>query len=162
MPQNDHPLINGVYHSSAEVTLTLAPYGGGIFRTPDFTALDFTEKLEPGQVKKLGGAKRGTTEGEYSAEGSMEMLLAAHMAFVADLGRVARAKRIKLGAVQFSMAASWRSVPGSPLVRVALVGVRIKERGFNAGPDASASVVSTPLDVTILRTNGLSLGEIPK
>lgn len=162
MAKNDYPLINGVYHSWAEVQLVFLPYGDGIFRTADFNAVSFTEKLEPGQVKGQGIIKRGTTIGEYSAEGSFSMLLNAHIKFLEVLARIARTKKIPVGAVQFSMAMSWKAVPGAPIVKAALAGCRIKERGFDGSPSPDATVVETPIDVTMCRVNDVSLGEIPK
>ncbi len=162
MPQNDFPLINGVYHSWSELSLIMAAPGMPPFRPSDFTAASFKESLEPGDVRGKGGGKRGTTEGMYDAEGSVTMLLAAHLQFVQGLARIARAKKIKLGAVQFTVGASWRAQPGSPLVRAQLIGCRIKERSFDASPASDAIEVETPLNVTLVRVNGLSLGEIPK
>lgn len=162
MPDNDFPRINSTYFSWNELALQIQGYDGGApFRTPDFTAISFNEKLEPGIVKGQGGRKRGTTEGEYTAEGSITLTLGAHIRLMAALGDIAKQKKVKLGSVFFSVSVSWKRLVGEPLARVQLIGCRIKERSFDFSPGPDASEVETPLDINLMRLNGLSLGEIP-
>lgn len=159
---NSHPLINGVYHSAAEVELVLFGYGGTPFRTSDISEFNFEEKLEPADVQALGGKKRGTTEGVYTATGSITLHLGAQVEFMNKLAALAKAKKVVLGAVQFSVVGSFRATAAAPLVKFQAMGARVTGRTLEGGGDAAATVVPLPLNITSLRINGLSLGEIPK
>lgn len=163
MPQNDVPRLNSTYYSWNEVSLVIQGYNGGApFRTADFTAVSFKETLEPGEVRGRGNAIRGTTEGEYKCEASITMTLGAHARLLAALAQVAKAQKIVVGAVMFSLSIDWRKLAGEPIIGVSLVGCRIKELGADLTPGTDATEVEMPLMPCRMRLNGISLGEVPK
>lgn len=163
MPQNEVPTINGIIHSSAECSLSVAAHGGAKpYRTTGIVDFSFKEKLTPEDVIVLGGQKVGTTEGVYAAEGSLTLLLASQVALFAALAVIAKAQRIKLGAVAFGIQGSFRRTISAPLTRFAASGVRFTEQSIEGSSNASAIQVPLPLNITQLRINGLSLGEVPR
>ena len=162
MPDNDFPRLNSTYYSWNEISLSMQGYSGGApFRTADFTAVSFKETLEPGAVRGRGNAIRGTTEGEYTCEASITLTLGAHSRFMAELAKVAKANKIVVGSVMFSLSIQWKKLAGEPIIGVQIVGCRVKERGADLTPGTDATEVEMPLMPCRMRLNGISLGEIP-
>jgi hypothetical protein len=138
-------------------------YGGGKpHRVSDVIDFSFSEKLEPVDVLILGGKKIGTTEGVYSGTGSITLLLREQIKLARLMKEVAKARRIKLGAVMFSVQGSFRATLSSDLVRFSASGCRVTERTLEGAADANAIQVPLPLNIQQLRIDGCSLGEIPR
>ncbi len=150
--------ITSVFPSWAEMEFKLQPYGGGaIQRIVDINEISYSAKLTPGDVPGAGLIKRGTTAGLAAFEASLKLLLEAHSQLVEDLQRVADSYQVSYGQIQFGFFVNWRPKPGQALQRFEFRGARVIEEGFNASPSADASEISTPLNVSNIFKNGVSI-----
>lgn len=153
MADFDYPLIQGAVPSWASIRLE-AQHLAGVFETPDFCALDWSDKLEPGPVRGAGAAKRGRTRGEYDADAKISMYLDAASRFLKSLATVNRSA----GLVVFDIHADWTEEGGEDHVLV-IKGARIKNRGSQNAPGSDATKVDFDLDVMSIELDGVMLLE---
>lgn len=162
--ENQGPSINNFYHSWADMAVDLVAYDGGApIRSEDYRGLTYKQTLDPGDgVRGNGVAIRGSTVGEYKAEGSIKLLFASAMNFLAALRDVAQQKQIPVGMVTFEVTANWRVKPGDDMHEVRLVGCRVKESGLDTSPSNDALEKEFPLFVARIYEDGICLAEVPE
>jgi hypothetical protein len=161
--ENQSPSINQVYHSWADMSVVLKAYDGGApIRSEDYRGLTYKQSLTPGEARGNGTIVRGSTKGEYKAEGSITLLMASALRFLEALRDIARQQQILPGEVHFEVVANWRTRPGADMEEVRLVGCRVTDSALDTSPSTDAVEKELPLWVTKIYENGVCLGEVPK
>lgn len=155
----EFPLIDGQIVSWAEIGLSLEVMGGVSFQTKDFSAVSFSDKLDPGKVRGVGPRIIGRTVGEYDCDASLSMYFASFIYFQRALGALADSLyNGRVGLVPFDVPISWEPLGAvGEVFGAKLVGCRIAGRDFKASPSPDASVVEVPLSITRLEIDGRSL-----
>lgn len=140
----DYPLINGVAHDWSSVEIDLGE-DAGIFT--GVTELTYSDNLEPGQAMGTSAQKLARTRGEYSAEGSLSMLLQDSVEFIAALGQGYKEK-------VFNVTVMYSEPSSGDVITDKLIGCRIgsTEGGGSQGPDALTKTFS--LDILRISVNG--------
>jgi len=137
-----YPLINGrkYDHSSVEIQIGSTLFTG-------IESLEWTQTLEPGQVRGSRAEKLARTTGEHDAEGSFSLPLEDFAELIAELGD-------GYMQVPFNLVANY-SDEGSNVTNVQLIGCRITEHtgGSETGGDPAMEEVS--IDVMRAEINGL-------
>lgn len=132
----DYPLINGHRYSfsSIEATFNGKKYIG-------FSAINFDEELEPGEVRGASAELLGRTRGDYKTSGSYEMYLQEDEVFIEALGD-------GYGEVSFNITVMYAE-DNSPVIQKTLIGCRIKKgsHGHTKGTDG----LSVKRDLSIVR-----------
>jgi hypothetical protein len=135
-----YPIINGVAHDWSSVEIDLGE-AAGIFTA--ITELTYSDNLEPGEAKGTSAQRLALTRGEYSAEGSLTMLLRDSREFIAALGQGFKE-------AIFHITAMYSDVVAADTITDRVIGCRI-------GPtDGGGSQGSDPLATTF----GLSVMRI--
>jgi hypothetical protein len=140
LPQ--YPLINSTRHSWASLE---AKFNGQIY--VGFSGITYSDSLDPESVYGTGVEPLGETDGEYSAEGSVEFLLAEFYHFTAALG-----PGYKM--VHFDVTVSYTAA-GIATITDELIGCRIKK--VNADQKRGPTGIVRPCDLYIRKIlwNGL-------
>lgn len=147
MAENTIPktLINGVYHSWAQVEIKyIIPAGSFICR--GVMEISYKNPLKPGEVRANGPRKQGRTMGEQAPEGSIT-LLRAHFA-----------------QMQRRMGNGWQVIPfnieidyeaqGLDMVHDVLLGCRLIDAEAGGAQGTDASKVVCPLDIMNVLLDG--------
>lgn len=156
-----NPKIQGTIASWANLSISLAPYGGQSFSTDAFAALDWDDKREPERVMGAGGNMLGGTDGEYQANGSMSMYLAQGVAFQEALQQIAGDGQ-RFGLISFDINCSWvpKRDPNQNIITAKLVGCRIAGRANKNATGSAATVLEMPLfvaEVQLIAPSGRAL-----
>jgi hypothetical protein len=125
MPLPSYPLINGRRYSFASIEININ--GEAILGCKE---LQYTEALEPGEVRGAGPQVLGRTLGDYSVEGSVTVYREEWDAILEKLGAGYMAK-------VFDVVATYAE-EGAPTKTDKLAGCRIKnvEQSNSQGTDA--------------------------
>ena len=129
----EYPLLNGVAPSWADVTIKSAVYGGSMVETNDIAGIDFSDSLEMGVVRGVGGQKRKRTTGQEDNEASVKFYREGFNTFVAALAQVApeRAGQKQIGLAVFDIYV-FHTPPGdSGVHEVRILGCRLSGRKFS-------------------------------
>lgn len=153
MAEPEYPLFNGRYVSWANLSVSF-----GDFETADFTKLDWEDALEPGLVKGKGAFARGRTDGEYTSDGSVTMLLEAATKFF----KLLEAQNKSIGLVSFNITGQWSYTEGGDVHDVVLHACRIKGRKGSNAPGTDGAAIDIPLSVMGIQVDGVWLLEPPK
>jgi hypothetical protein len=143
MPALQYPLINGNFYSFASIEVQL-----GVFRTADFTAINYSTGLDVADVYGTRPQKLGTTRGRQTADGSLEMYLRAWELLRLQLRAAGFAAGIGYGEVRFPIIVQYAE-PEMPTVTDTLLGVRIVKatRSHSDGTDP----LKVSLDLNVMR-----------
>lgn len=144
MAAPNYPVINGVSHSWADVSIDL---NGEIF--VGVLALNYSSALEPGEVRGTGPEVLAHTRGDATHEGSLELLKADGEAFLAALGD-------GFGEVRFTVTASY-GAEGLPVVTDRLIGCRIKNLSQDGAQGTDPSKITLDLAPLSIRYQGKAI-----
>jgi len=147
---SDFPRVQGQYCSWANFTVTIIGPDGEQFVTADISELSWSDTLEPGVVKGKGPGPRGTTLGDYTAEGTLKMWKAASKKFQKALA----AKNKIIGGVTFDVVGAWIPLDeeDDEEHRIELLGCRLKGRsGSMSSTSSDPAGTEMPLYVHRLR-----------
>ncbi len=141
MPGLQFPLINGNYYSFASIEAIVA----GI-KTPDFTAINYSNELTPGDVWGTRPQKLGTTRGKQNAEGSVEMYLQSWELLRTALRAVGFAGGVGYGEVRFPFIVSFAEAQ-MPVITHTLLGCRVVKEEFAHADGTDATKVTLTLNI---------------
>lgn len=135
-----YPLVNGERHDFARVEITIETEGG-LLRFLGVASINYSLKLEPGQVRGTAARKLGRTLGEMTEEGSVELYLAEWDEMRAALGNGYMRK-------SFNISVTY-GADGLPVTTDVLEGCRIKgvEKNHSQGTDG----LKAKLDLDIMK-----------
>lgn len=148
------PVFNGNAPSWADLRMTIE-HDGATFETPMFSALDWSDKVEPTDVYGQGATKLGTTKGRYSAEGKVTFYLTAAAAVYTSLAAV----NSSITEVRFDLIGSWKARADDDPTRVELQGCRLVDRNGSNSNSGDAATVEHTLNVTKILVDGVCLLE---
>jgi hypothetical protein len=142
----EYPLVRGERHDFAAIEVEIdTPAGPKRFK--GFKAVNYSVKLEPGQVRGTGARKIGRTRGEATEEGSLELYLAEWDELRAALGPGYMRKA-------FDVSVTY-GPDGLPATTDTLVGCRIKSVDKSHSQGADGLVAKLDLDIMKILENGL-------
>lgn len=149
MGANEYPMVKEAYVGWAEINIGIDIAEGDSISTKDYSAIDWSDKLEPGQVPGAGPDTAGRTTGMYSADASFTMYRAAFRKLCKSL--MQKSKRI--GTVVFDITVSWSPLDADGatsenVFTTKIVGCRIMERQVSNAPGGDAAAVVVPLSVS--------------
>lgn len=133
-------LINGNEYSYASIEIWI----GGVPYGASFKSINYNDSVEFGKVRGAGNRRvRGTTAGEYSAQGDGEIYLRDFNVLIGALGIASKGLRIGMSDVRVPIGVSYGE-PGLPVVTDILVGARITglDSSNSEGTDASVRRVT--------------------
>ena len=153
MSLDNIPLINGNRYSFASIELRLL--GKRYFGVK---SINYSDSLEPGEVRGTDPQLIGRTKGKYSADASIEMYLREFDDFAAQLASQA-------GAVGLPNATGYMEIPfdvivsfaedGAPVITHEIIGARIKKSDHSNAEGSDAISVKNDLHVMVIRKNGV-------
>lgn len=153
MGVEEWPMMQGEYVSWANISLALDIHEADIFRTKDFSKIDWKDSLEPGEVYGTGPIMQGRTVGQYKAEGSIEMRATSARRFMQALAKRKRA----IGLVEFDLVGKYspltsgsvvdKAMQAANRVDVILKSCRLKERSSSDAIGTEATNIMFPLHV---------------
>lgn len=149
MGANDYPMIREAYVGWAEISVGIDIAEGDSISTKDFSAVDWSQKLEPGDVPGAGPNLLGRTTGMYGCDGTFTMYRAAYHKLVKSLAQ----KSERYGTVVFDVTVSWSpleadNATSDNVFTVKLIGCRIKEEQASNAPGSDAAAVVVPLSLS--------------
>lgn len=156
MPTPNTPLVNGNRHDFSSVAVSLR---GRTYNA--FKSINYKYTHERGKVRVNGWpAPIGKTRGEYTAEGSLEMLRDEYQDFV-DFLMQGQPRFTGIGDIDFQIDVRFVTV-GSPRVfQDTLYGTSLKTGDFANQQGSDPSMVKCDLDILYLDINGMkSVGDI--
>jgi hypothetical protein len=140
-----YPKLNGHYHSWASLEILVGTrllYGG--------KSLDYGDSCEPGQVRGNARAQKiGRTQGDYEADGSLELFLPESEDFEIEVTRLGG-----IYTATFQINVSWANGVLTDTISDSLMGCRVKNMSLSGSQGNEATTKKYDLDVMYILHNG--------
>lgn len=146
MPLPNYTLLNGLRHDWSSISVDI---GDGLLKTIGLKELSYKGSLEPGEVRGTHPQVLGTTQGTYSAEGSMTLYLAEYNELISRLGPGYFAK-------QFNIVVNYSPKKGDPVIVDKLIGCRMKTADKSHSQSNEPLVVKVDLHVSLVIENKIN------
>lgn len=143
MAQNEYPTLNEVEPSWADFRISIPLYNGPTIKTPDIAALKWSDKVDIGVVRGVGGKKRKRTTGQLDNDASMTLYMSGWRILRNALA--SKSKQISL--VGFDVIGQFTPPGSSDIFNIKLVGARVAGRSFDAAEGPDAQKIEIPLNI---------------
>lgn len=154
MSLDNIPLINGNRYSFASIELRLLGQ-----RYYGVKSINYSDSLEPGEVRGTDPQLIGRTRGKYSADASIEMYLREFDDFSSKLASLAASVGLPSATgymeVPFDVIVSYAE-DGAPVITHEIIGARIKKSDHSNTEGSDAISVKNDLHVMVIVKNGVS------
>jgi hypothetical protein len=137
-----YPEVNDRAYSYSSIEIA---FGNDIYTA--VKSINYSDNMEPGELRGTAQHMLGRTAGEYKADASCEMSLAAWEILKGKLGAGFLLKSMQI-TVSYGE-------PNVPLVQDEIIGVRIKKVGRDNAQGTEASMVKLEFHVMYIVHNGV-------
>jgi len=140
-----YPQVNGNRYSWASVEIAI-----GSLRFKGFKGIEYSNNLEPGEVRGTGPQKLGRTRGDLKPEASFEIYKQEYYLLIAALA----VNGAGFMETEFGIVVSY-SDRNQPIITDEIIGCRIKKPAHSGSQGTDAMVVKVDLDIMMVIENGL-------